>query len=53
MFALRRSGRLAKPYWGKGYAREAATAALDYAFTELQPDEVLSFTAVADRFRRR
>ena len=40
--------RLAKPYWGKGYAREAATAALDYAFTELQLDEVLSFTAVAD-----
>ena len=40
--------RLAKPYWGKGYASEAATAALDYAFTELQLDEVLSFTAVAN-----
>ena len=40
--------RLAKPYWGKGYASEAATAALGYAFTELQLDEVLSFTAVAN-----
>ena len=49
MFALRRD-RLAfsQTYWGKGYASEAATAALDYAFTELQLDEVLSFTAVAN-----
>ena len=40
--------RLANPYWGKGYASEAVTAALGYAFTELQLDEVLSFTAVAN-----
>ena len=40
--------RLAKPYWGKGYPSETATAALGYTFTELQLDEVLSFTAVAN-----
>jgi RimJ/RimL family protein N-acetyltransferase len=40
--------RLAKPYCGKGYVREAATAALGYAFTGLQLDEVLWFTAVVN-----
>ena len=40
--------RLAKSYWGKGYASEAAKAALNYAFTELQLDEVLSFTSVTN-----
>ena len=40
--------RLAKPYWGKGYPSETATAALGYTFTELQLDEVLWFTAVAN-----
>ena len=40
--------RLANPYWGKGYASEAARAALDYAITELQLDEVLSFTSVTN-----
>ena len=40
--------RLAKTDWGKGYACEAAKAALDYAFTELQLDEVLSFTSVTN-----
>lgn len=40
--------RLAKTDWGKGYASEAAKAALNYAFTELQLDEVLSFTSVTN-----
>ena len=40
--------RLAKPYCGKGYVREAATVALGYAFTGLQLDEVLWFAAVVN-----
>ena len=40
--------RLAKTDWSKGYASEAAKAALDYAFTGLQLDEVLSFTSVTN-----
>jgi RimJ/RimL family protein N-acetyltransferase len=45
--------RLAARYWGRGYATEAATAALGYAFAELGLDEVVSFTTVAnDRSRR-
>ncbi|RLP52343.1 MAG: N-acetyltransferase [Ketobacter sp.] len=38
--------RLAKPYWGKGYASEAAKACLVYAKTVLKIREVVSFTAV-------
>ena len=30
--------RLAKAYWGKGYATEAATAALYFAFSILEQD---------------
>lgn len=37
--------RLAPNYWGKGYACEAATAALQFAFERLGLDEVVSFTA--------
>jgi RimJ/RimL family protein N-acetyltransferase len=45
--------RLAERFWGRGYATEAATAALGYAFGELGLDEVVSFTTVAnDRSRR-
>jgi RimJ/RimL family protein N-acetyltransferase len=45
--------RLATRFWGRGYATEAATAALGYAFGELGLDEVVSFTTVAnDRSRR-
>lgn len=36
--------RLAKPYWGMGYATEAAKASLRYAFTHLGLEEVVSFT---------
>ena len=41
--------RLARPYWGKGYATEAAAAALDYAFGVLQADEVVAITVPANR----
>ena len=41
--------RLARPYWGKGYATEAARAALDYAFDTLHADEVVAITVPANR----
>lgn len=45
--------RLAHDQWGKGYATEAARAALSFGFEELQLDEIVSFTAaVNDRSRR-
>lgn len=37
--------RLKSSCWGKGFATEAAEKVLDYAFSELQLDEVVSFTA--------
>ena len=33
---------LARKYWGKGYATEAAQRALEYAFTELDREHVIS-----------
>lgn len=41
--------RLHKDYWRQGYATEAARAALNFAFTELSLDEVVSFTAVINK----
>lgn len=41
--------RLAKRYWGKGYATEAAQAALKFAFENLSIDEVVSFTSVQNK----
>lgn len=38
--------RLARKYWGEGYATEAAERALKFAFDDLALSEVLSFTAV-------
>lgn len=38
--------RLAKAHWGRGLAREAATAALHHAFHELHLPEVIAFTSV-------
>ena len=37
--------RLAKSAWGQGYATEAASASLKYAFTELGMAEVVALTA--------
>ncbi|MBV8806909.1 MAG: GNAT family N-acetyltransferase [Sinobacteraceae bacterium] len=36
--------RLAKEHWGHGYASEAATACLHFAFEQLKLEEVVSFT---------
>jgi RimJ/RimL family protein N-acetyltransferase len=33
---------LSRPHWGKGYASEAARAALTYCFEDLAADEVIS-----------
>jgi RimJ/RimL family protein N-acetyltransferase len=44
--------RLAHAAWGFGYASEAATAVLRFAVEELRLDEVVSFTAVANRRSR-
>jgi len=38
--------RLDEQHWGKGYAPEAAQAALDFAFNQLDLSEVYSFTAL-------
>jgi ribosomal-protein-alanine N-acetyltransferase len=40
--------RLAREHWGKGYVTEAARACLDYAFSELALDEVVSITVPAN-----
>jgi len=38
--------RLARQYWGKGYATEAGKAALEFAFNHLKLNEVYSFAVV-------
>ncbi|WP_299580434.1 GNAT family N-acetyltransferase [uncultured Microbulbifer sp.] len=38
--------RLAHPFWGKGYASEAARASLEVAFNTLHLTEVVSFTSL-------
>jgi ribosomal-protein-alanine N-acetyltransferase len=40
--------RLAAEVWGRGYATEAARAALDFAFRELRVPEVVAFTVPAN-----
>lgn len=51
--ALEVGWRLARTHWGRGYAPEAATAAVDVAFERLRRDRLVSFTAVGnDRSRR-
>ncbi len=40
--------RLARRAWGRGYASEAATAALDHGFDVVGLDSVVSFTAVGN-----
>jgi RimJ/RimL family protein N-acetyltransferase len=39
---------LDRPYWRRGYALEAARAALDDGFTRLRLNEILSFTAAVN-----
>jgi RimJ/RimL family protein N-acetyltransferase len=40
--------RLAFEYWGKGYATEAAQAALKVVFEQLELSEIVSFTALSN-----
>ena len=41
--------RLARSYWGKGFATEAAKGSLRVAFERLNLDKVVSFTSVINR----
>lgn len=41
--------RLARAFWGKGYATEGATACLKYGFAQLRFDKVYSFTSVLNK----
>lgn len=45
--------RLAPEHWGKGYATEAAAAALAFGFGDAALDEIVSFTVPANRPSRR
>ena len=45
--------RLHRDHWGNGYATEAAGASLQFAFDELNCDEVVSFTAAINVPSRR
>jgi len=40
--------RLAKQYWGNGYATEAGEAALDTAFVKLELTEIYSFASISN-----
>jgi RimJ/RimL family protein N-acetyltransferase len=40
--------RLAAPFWGNGYATEAARAALRFGFEDLDLEEIVSLTTVAN-----
>lgn len=44
--------RVARPYWGRGYATEAARAALEDGFYRLGFDEIVAFTVVENRRSR-
>ena len=44
--------RLARPHWGRGYATEAASAALKVGFAQLGLNEIVSF-AVVNNYRSR
>jgi RimJ/RimL family protein N-acetyltransferase len=41
--------RLSEEYWGYGYATEAAQAALEFGFRNLNLQEIVSFTAILNR----
>jgi RimJ/RimL family protein N-acetyltransferase len=45
--------RLAHEYWGRGYATEAAEAALAFGFRHLALDEIVSFTVPSNWRSRR
>jgi RimJ/RimL family protein N-acetyltransferase len=45
--------RLARQYWGNGYATEAARAAVDFGFRELGLEEIVAMTTPANQRSRR
>lgn len=45
--------RLAKAYWGKGYATETAEASLHFAFSVLGQDRVVAFTTLTNARSRK
>jgi RimJ/RimL family protein N-acetyltransferase len=51
--AVEAAWRLTRRYWGKGYAYEAARAAIDDGFGRLSLDEIVAFTVPANRASRR
>lgn len=40
--------RLARKFWGQGYATEGASACLTLGFTHLAPEEIVAFTALGN-----
>jgi len=50
--AIEAAWRLAPAYWGKGYALEAARAALDDGFSRIRLDEIVAYTVPANRASR-
>jgi len=50
--AIEAAWRLAPAYWGKGYALEAARAALDDGFSRIGLDEIVAYTVPANRASR-
>ena len=51
--AIEAGWRLARPYWGFGYATEGALAALDHGFDTLGLPEIVAYTAAAHTASRR
>jgi RimJ/RimL family protein N-acetyltransferase len=51
--AVEAAWRLAHPYWGRGYAWEAARAAIDDGFARLGLNEIVAFTVPANGASRR
>jgi len=45
--------RMARPFWGRGFATQGAGAALRYGFEELALDEIVSMTSVVNLRSRR
>jgi RimJ/RimL family protein N-acetyltransferase len=45
--------RLAYEHWGQGYATQAATAAVDFGFTNCGLNEIVSYTVPANHRSRR
>jgi len=50
--AVEAGWRLARPFWGQGYALEAARAAIEDGFGRLGLDEIVAYTVTANRASR-